>query len=708
MAPTPASNVNNVTRTVLGTCHHDCPDSCGWVVTVQGERAVKLRGNPDHPYSRGELCPKVNRFIDRVYSPERLLHPLQRVGPKGEGHFAPISWDEALERIAREWTERIARHGGETLLGYFSAGTQGLIQMSSLDRRLFAALGASQMDNTICGSTAHQGVRLTNGTGLGIDPMDIVHSRFIILWGTNTRLTNRHLWPFISEARAAGARVVVIDPLRTITAEAADWFVQPLPGTDAALALAMMHVIVAEDLVDHEWVAAHTTGYDELRERVAAWTPQRAAECCGVAAEEIVALATAYATSRPALIRTMIGAEHHEYGGELFRAMACLPALVGAWRDVGGGFIRSSGTWTEEALIDLPLPAELRWDTRHINMGRLGRALTDPSLTPPITALHVWCANPALTAPSAELTRQGLAREDLFTVVHEQFLTDTARYADIVLPATTQLEHLDVVPAWGHLYLGWNEPAIAPQGEARSTTEMFRNIATALGRHEPWLHESDEALIAQRLDLAHPRLAGITPASLRQHGFQRLSVPSPLQPFAQGGFGVGGPSGGGFGDGGRDGKVAFASPAAAAHGFDLLPDYRPAAEGPQGDAALLARYPLQLLTPKTHPGFLNTSYSTLPRHAPDGGPFVELDPADAAARGIEDGTAVVVHNDRASLTLTARFSGRVRPGVVAIPFGWWQRQHGDGRTANALTNDTEADIGGGVAFSDTLVQVRPA
>ncbi len=685
------------TRQVLGTCHHDCPDSCGWVVTVEGERAVRLRGNPDHPYSRGELCPKVNRLLDRVYSPDRVLTPLERIGAKGEGRFRPISWDDALARIAGEWTERIARHGGETLLGYFDAGTQGLIQMTSLDRRLFAVLGASQHDATICGSTARHGVTLANGTGLGADPMDIVHSRFIVLWGTNTRLTNRHLWPFIEQARAAGATVVVVDPLRTITADAADWFIQPLPGTDTALMLAMMHVLIAEDLVDRPWVDAHTLGYDELAERVAGWSPARASATCGVSAEEIERFARAYGTSRPSMIRTLIGAEHHEHGGELFRTMAVLPALVGAWRDRGGGLIRSSGTWTEQALIDIDLPTEAgRWETRHLNMAQLGRVLTDPDLAPPVTALYVWNANPAVTAPAAESTRRGLASDDLFTVVHEQFLTDTARYADLVLPATTQLEHLDVVPAWGHLYLGWNEPAIAPVGEARSNTEVFRNLAAALGRTEAWLYDSDEELIAQRLDLGHERMQGITPDSLRAAGFQRLAVAEPLLPYAEGNFPT--PSG----------RVEFVSAAAVAAGLEPLPNYRPAREGPGGDAELLRRYPLQLLTPKTHPGFLNSSYSAAPRHAPDGGPFVELDPADAAARGIEEGRLVVVHNDRAALQLVARFSGRVRQGVVAIPFGWWQQQHPDGRTANALTNDELADIGGGVAFSDTLVEVRPA
>ncbi len=682
-------------RTVQGTCHHDCPDSCGWIVTVQGERAVKLRGNPEHPFSRGELCPKVNRLLDRVYHSDRLLHPLRRCGPKGSGQFDRISWDDALAEIASQWTARIDRHGGETLLGYFDAGTQGLIQQSSIDRRLFGLLGASRLDATICGATARTGVELTNGTGLGPDPLDVLHSKLVLLWGTNTRLTNRHYWPFVEAARAAGATIVVVDPLRTITAEAADWFIQPLPGTDVALILAMIHVLVRDGLIDQQWVTDHTVGYDELAERAGAWPPERAAPICGVDALEIERLARAYGSTRPALIRTLIGAEPHEHGAELLRTLACLPALVGAWRDPGGGLIRSSGTWTEQALRPIDLPPEAgSWETRRLNTARIGEVLTDPSLDPPITALYVWNVNPLVTRPRAELIRRGLERDDLFTVVHEQFLTDTARYADLVLPATTQIEHLDVVPAWGHLYLGWNEPAIAPQGECRSNTEVFRNLAAALGRTEPWLYDCDEALIAQSLDQTHPRLRGITPASLRAQGAQRLDVASPLVPFADGGFPT--PSG----------KVELHAPRLTALGVDPLPDYRPAIEGPHGDAALLRRFPLQLLTPKTHPGFLNSFYSPLPRHAPAGGPFVELDPLDAAARGIADGDEVEVSNDRATLTLPARIGGRVRPGVVAIPFGWWQGQHVDGRTANALTSDRACDAGGGTAFSDTLVQVR--
>ena len=488
--------------TIHGTCHHDCPDSCGWTVTVEDGVAVKLRGRVDHPYSAGELCPKVNRFLDRVYSPDRILQPLRRIGPKGTGEFAPITWDEALAEIADRLHAVIDARGPEAILPYSDAGNQSLLSMMGMDGRFFHALGASRVVRAICGPTVGHGMRMTNGSGLGLDPLELRHSKLILIWGSNTRLTNRHLWPTIEAARADGAKVVVIDPIRTLTAEAADEFVQPLPGTDIALMLAMMHVLVRDDLVDRAWVDAHTVGYPELVDHVADWTPARAAAICGLDEPVIERLAHDWGTIRPAAIRTLIGAEHHENGAMFHRTLAVLPALVGAWQDRGGGLARSVGSY-HDALIDegaisgldlLPGPLP-----RAINMSRLGEALTDPTMDPPVDALVVWNCNPLATTPNTELIRAGMARDDLFTVVHEQFLTDTARYADIVLPATTQLETTDVVPAWGHLWMGWNEAAIAPLGEACSNTELFRRLARAMGMHDPALHASDEALLEQAL-----------------------------------------------------------------------------------------------------------------------------------------------------------------------------------------------------------------
>lgn len=682
--------MGTATTVINGTCHHDCPDSCGWQVTVTDGTAVKLRGNPEHPYSRGELCPKVNRFLDRVYSPDRILTPLRRTGAKGDGTFAPTTWDDALATIAERLHGVIDGHGAEAVLPYSSAGNQSLLSVTGMDGRFFHHLGASRLVRALCGPTVGAGLRMTYGTGQSLDPLELRHSKLIILWGTNTRLTNRHLWPTIEEARADGARVIVIDPLRTITADAADEFIQPRPGTDVALMLAIVHVLIRDGLTDDEWVTAHTLGFDELAEHVGEWTPARAGATCGVPAEIIERLAADYGTVRPAAIRALIGAEHHTNGAMFYRTLGVLPALVGAWRDRGGGLSRSVGTYQdavldEEALTrpDLLAGREPRW----LNMSRLADVLTDDTLDPPVKALIVWNANPVVSVPNADGIRRGLARDDLFTVVHEQFLTDTARYADIVLPATTQLESTDVVQAWGHLWLGWNEAAIAPRGEACSNTELFRRLALAMGCTEPCLFDDDETLLRQAL-------GGVDLAALRADGWTRVPYPADGRPHATGSFPT--PSG----------RVELVSEQLRAIGQPALPTFVPAPESPAGDAALAARYPLQLMTPKHHARFLNSSYSMLPKHGPaEGAPFVELDAVDAAARQLADGDLAEVFNDRSSVVLPVRVTQRVREGVVAIPYGWWASQHPDGRAVNALTNDALTDWGGGVAFFDTLVEV---
>ncbi len=655
---------------------------------------MKMRGRADHPFSQGELCPKVNRFLDRVYSPDRILHPLRRVGAKGEGTFERISWDDALGEIADRLHAVIAEHGAEAVLPFSDAGNQSLLSVVGLDGRFFHHLGASRLTRAICGPTVGHGVRMTNGSGLGLDPLELRHSRLILVWGTNTKLTNRHLWPTIEAARAAGAKVVVIDPIRTITADAADEFIQPLPGTDIALMLAMMHVLVRDGLVDAVWVAAHTVGFDALAAHVADWTPARAGTICGLDPGVVERLARDFGTIRPAAIRTLIGAEHHENGAMFYRTLAVLPALVGAWADRGGGLSRSVGSY-QDAVIDeaaLERPDLLSGRSpRTINMSRLGEALTDPSLDPPVAAMIVWNSNPLVVVPNAELTRRGLARDDLFTVVHEQFLTDTARYADVVLPATTQIEATDVVPAWGHLWLGWNEAAIEPVGESCSNTELFRRLAGAMGLTEPALFDDDETLLVQALG------AKVDLDELRRVGWLRVPYPADGRPWGAGVFPT------------ASGKVELVSETLAAMGQPALPTFVPPREGPYGDADLAARYPLQLLTPKHHSRFLNSSYSPLPKHGPaEGAPFVELDAGDAEWRGLADGDRARVWNDRASLELPVRISARLRPGVVAVPFGWWGTQHADGRSANALTNDTLTEWGGGVAYSDTLVEVAPA
>ena len=677
------------TRTVNGICHHDCPDSCGWTVTVEGSVAVKLRGNPDHPYSYGELCPKVNRFLDRVYSPDRVLHPLRRTGPKGSGRFEQITWDEALAEIGSRLNAIVAEHGGEAVMPFSDAGNQSILATQGISTRFFHHIGATRLLRNICGPTVGAGVSMTNGTGLCADPLDLEHSKLILLWATNTRLTNRHLWPVIERARANGAKVVVIDPIRTLTAEEADQFVQPLPGTDIAMMLAMMHVIIRDDLVDHDWVAAHTIGVDELAAQVADWTPARAAAECGVDADVIESLAHEYATTRPAAIRSLIGAEHHENGAMFYRTVACLPALTGSWRERGGGLMRSVGAWQDQHVDDAMLgrPDLLAGRApRTLNMSRLGEILLDEQ--PPVMAMIVWNSNPLVIVPNAERAREGMARDDLFTVVHEQFLTDTAKYADIVLPATTHIEAIDVTTAWGHLWMGWNEAAIDPVGEAVSNTECFRRIARAMGLTEPSLYDDD-------LTILRDCLPTFDLDAMRRDGWVKVPYPDDGRPWANGGFPT--PSG----------KVEFASERLERMGQPRLPTFVPPREGPRGPAA--ARYPLQLMTPKHHTRFLNSGYSHLPKHGPaEGGPFVELDAADAAARGLAEGDCARVFNDRASLELPVRITQRLRPGLASIPWGWWRDHHPDGKVANSLTNDTLTEWGGGVAYSDTLVQIERA
>lgn len=653
-----------------------------------------MRGNADHPYSRGELCPKVNRFLDRVYSPDRILHPLIRVGAKGSRQFRQASWDEALAFTAERVHDVIDHWGGEAVLPWGDAGTQGLIQMNSLDRRFFARIGSSRQVDSLCGATASAGTALTLGSPLGADPMDIRHAKHILLWGTNTRLTNRHLWPFIEEARAAGARVVVIDPVRTLTAQAADHFIQPLPGTDVAMMLAMMHVLIRDEMIDADYVREYTEGYDELAHHVQPWTPSRAGSVCGIDPAEIERLAHDYGTIRPSFIRTLIGAEHREHGAMFFRTLSCLPLLTGSWRERGGGYARSVGSYNaidiDDSVFDVP-SLEGGRSRRGLSMNRLGVNLTDSTLSPPVAALFVYNGNPLVTAPNAELIRLGLERDDLFTVVSEQFMTDTAAYADVVFPACTQIEQEDVVPAWGHLYMGWNHKAIEPLGESVPNTELWRRLSRAMGFTEPELFATDEELLSAAL-------SRIDIEDLRTRGYRRLSVSEELLPYANGGFST--PSG----------RARLSNPDLSAVGLPVLPDFTVAGESSGGSSGLSDRFPLSLMSPKNHLRFLNASYSHLEHHAvAEGVIFCEIHEEDARARQIADGDLVEVHNDRASVSAKARVTSgdecRVRPGVVIVPFGWVEGRTFDRRTVNALTNDTPADWGGGVAFFDTLVEV---
>ena len=677
-------------------CPHDCPDTCVMTVDVEGGRAVALGGDPDHRFTKGFLCAKVNRYLERVYSPQRLLHPLRRVGKKGEGRFERVSWDEALAAIASRLRAIADEHGPQAILPYSYAGNMGLLGYGSMDRRFFHALGASLLDRTICASAGAAGYKASVGRSIGLDPEAIVHARLILAWGANIVSSNVHLWPFVEEARRRGARLVTIDPYRSRTAEMSDRHLAPLPGTDAALALGMMHVLFRESLEDRDYLERHSVGAAELRARALEWTPQRVAAVTGLAAGEIEWLAREYGRTRPTAIRVNYGLNRHAGGGMAVRTIACLPAVTGAWRDLGGGVLLStSGAFpVDEAALQRPdlIPA----GTRTLNMSQLGRILTDATLTPPVKALFVYNSNPAAVAPEQEQVRAGLAREDLFTVVHELFQTDTADFADFVLPATTTLEHFDLHKAYGHLYLSLSRPAIAPLGEALANTELFRRLAARMGLDHPCLRESDEQMARQALDWAHPNLRGISYERLEREGSLRLAVPDPHVPFAEGGFPT--PSG----------KCELRSERLAAEGREPLADYVPPREGPTSSPERARRYPLAFISPPAH-HFLNSTFSAQPVFVRrEGEPSVTLHPEDARARGIADGDDVRVFNDRGAFLARARVSDAARPSLVVGLSIWWAKMCPGGRNANAVTSQELTDMGAGATFYDVLVEVERA
>jgi len=680
------------TLEVLGTCHHDCPDSCGWIATSVDGVLTSVKGNPAHPFSQGELCPKVNKFVSRVMSDERLLHPLIRTGPKGSGEYRQATWDEALQMVVDSFTRVGNDHGGEAILPWWSAGTQGLIQNAGTSHGLFAKMGASRQTGTVCGLASALGMTSVYGAGLGTDPMQAEHSDHIILWGTNTRLTNRHLWPTIEAAQKRGAKVTVVDPIRTITADKADQLIQPLPGTDVALLLAIIHVLIADDLIDHEYVRAHAVGYDELASHVRTNTPDWAAPLTGLSADTIAALARDIGTTKATMLRALIGAEHHHSGGTIYRLLSMIPVLTGSHQVQGGGFARSVGAWSEVSDVDSGAVACLAGQLVHDEAARrsfaqprLGHTLTE--LDDPIRALFIWNGNPVLTMPDAAAIRRGLERSDLFTVVSEQFMTDTARYADVVLPAAMETEQLDVVPAWGHLWLGWNEPATEPLGEAVSNTELFRRLAASFGFDDPQLHLSDREQIqmgvGDHIDLGE----------LRRSGFVRITnYPEGHLPYANGGFAT------------ATGKAELATDSIDLPGLTRLPEWVPVAEG----AGSSADFPLSLQTPKKATRFLNTSYSDLSHHADrETRPHIELDEADAAPRGLKAGDMARVFNHRGSLELPVAISDRLRPGVACVPWGHVEAAYGDTiGSVNDLTNAADTDLSGGSSYGDTMVQVE--
>ena len=698
-AAAPAMNPTSETRpgasrhVVRGACPHDCPDTCALLTTVEDGRAIEVRGNPDHPPTQGVLCTKVARYLERTYSDQRLLHPMKRVGRKGDGRFVRISWEEALDTIAARFTALAqSAEGPQTILPYSYAGTMGLVQSASMDRRFFHRLGASLLERTICASAGSEGWRATIGASIGTGVEQFENSKLIIIWGSNPIVSNLHFWTRAQEAKRRGARLIAIDPYRSATAERCHQHIALLPGTDAALALGMMNVLIAEKLVDTDYIARYTLGFEALAERAGEFPPERAARLCGISRDEIVDLARAYGTTRPAAIRLNYGLQRHAGGGHAVRAIACLPALVGAWRDpAGGALLSSSGTFAVNTAA-LERPDLIQGSPRSINMNSIGNALLQAE--PPIRAIYVYNSNPVAVAPDSAKVAAGFAREDLFCVVHEVFQTDTADFADILLPATTQLEHLDTHKAYGHTYALANLPAIAPLGEARPNTAVFRELARRMGFAEPCFADTDEELAQTAWRFDGARAGTISWATLRDSGWERAPSATSAAPFAEGGFPT--PSG----------RCEFHSATLAGRGFDPLPNYVPPRESVASDPELARRYPLACISPPAR-NFLNTSFANLPRFvAEEGTPRVAVHPADATARRIVDRDWVRVFNDRGAFFARAEVSERARVGVVVATSIWWKKLAPGGENVNAVTSQALADFGGGATFYDCLVEIE--
>ena len=704
---------------VLSVCPHDCPDTCSILSHVKGGKLVRVEGNPQHPVTRGFLCPKVRRYPERVYSPDRVLYPMERVGPRGSDRFQRISWEEAVETITSRWKAIIAREGARAILPYYGSGTLGMVHGKLAGKRFFNRLGTLQLDRTICTKAGRIGYLYTMGTSEGADPRGIPHSKLVIAWGTNTFSTNVHQLPFLREARNKGALYVVVNPFKVKGAEVADLFLQPRPGSDAALALGMMHVIIKEGLLDRDFVSHFTSGFEELQRRVEEYPPERVEKLTDVEANDIKKFARLYASSKPSFIYVGSGCQHHTNGGMTLRTLSCLPALAGTWRRPGGGIFFPTSTifpvdWDQlegESLRPNP-PASF-------NMNSLGEVLINGN--PHISSLYVFNANPMAVLFNQNRLSAGLLRKDLFTVVHELFFTDTAHYADIILPATTQFEQVDLHASYYHLSLQLNQQALSPLGECKSNLETFNLLARAMGLGEPCFKQDSWDVIEEMLDVKHPALEGITMERLLREGHAPLNLDVPYVPFKEGGFST--PSG----------KIEFYSRKMEAEGLDPLPAYVPLKEGRETTPGLYEKYPLYFLTPSAH-SFLNSNFANDPwihgrasalggqraptiirrgspgslTPGPERRPTVIINPKEAVSRGIKEGDLVRVFNDRGSCLLWASVEDRVRPGVVVSLGQWWSRHCPGGKNANHTTPDFLADMGGGSAFNTNLVQVEKA
>jgi anaerobic selenocysteine-containing dehydrogenase len=702
------------TRVVKGACPQDCPDTCAFLYHVEDGRLVEVTGDPDHPMTRGGLCVKLKDFAEHHYNPDRLLYPMRRTGPKGSGEFQRISWDEALAEIRDRWTDIIARYGAQSIMPHAYLGHQGTLNGLTCGDAFFNRLGSSVAEKTYCESGSSTAWIMTVGPSGGLDVESLAYAKYIIVWAMNMINTNLHAWPFILKAQKNGAKIIVIDPVRTRTAKQADWHIRIRPGTDAALALGMMNVIIAEDLLDQDYVEKYTLGFDELKARAAEYPPERVAEITGVPAEDIRTLAREYATTQPSAIRQGVALERTRGGGQAIRAITCLPALVGAWRHVGGGAVEMP-IWEFPFKFDrICRPDWIKPGTRVVNELDLGAALNgEMNLDPPIKSLFVYNSNPVSQAPAQNKIIAGLMREDLFTVVSELFVTDTARYADLLLPATMQAEQYDLMVTWGHLYMMLNQPAIPAAGECVPNVEMFRRLAKTMGFDDPYWDMTEDEMLQEFYDWDSPQLQGITLERLKQQGFMRLNVgdPDKRAPHANGNFKT--PSG----------KCEFKAAAAEGGNFvvpvwrsmyeamqpaepvDPVPDYIPPFETPQSNPELAKRYPLNIVSPKPH-AFLNTQYGNeaLQRRR-QGEQTILINPKDAAARSILNGTYVRVFNDRGSIEARAELTEDVMPGLVLANVGYWPSLNRGGTSVNAVSADRHCSLGQAGTYSDNLVEV---
>jgi len=710
-------------RVVHAACPHDCPDACGVLITIEDGRATRIQGDPEHPVTRGFLCAKVAKYLDRVYSPDRVLYPMKRVKRKGpaESAFERISWDEALDEIANRLLRTIADHGCESVLPYSYGGTLGALNGASMDRRFFHRLGASQLERSICSTAGEEGLKSVVGIKLGTEPEQFAHSRYIIAWGSNIHGNNVHLWPFIEEARRKGAKLVVIDPYRTRTAKLADWYLPINPGADAALALGLMHVIIQENLFDADYVSRYTVGFEDLKTRAEQYPPEKVAHWTGVAADDIRKLAREYATERPSVIRVNYGIQRSERGGTSMRAVTMLPCLIGSWKELGGGLQMSlSGSFgLNKDALEMPelMQKALGRPARTINMVQLGSVLNSTTMVPPVHALFVYNSNPAAVCPNHNDVVRGLMRPDLFTVVHEQFFTDTTDYADIVLPATTFFEHKDLQPAYGHYYLQVSNQAMEPVGESRSNVDLFRALAQRMGLEDACFLETVDSMIDRALGSPNPRLKGITRNRLEQEHRIRLNFEGPKNPvgtdafvrpaeqisaestapylpFAQGNFPT--PSG----------KAEFYSETLKRQGLDPVVAFTPPEESRHGSRSKAAGFPLELLARKPD-NHLNSSFANLPsvRQMEPWIGDLEMHPTDAKARGVCDGDRVRAFNSRGEIILHARVDGAVQPGVVAARLDWARFSPG-GRNINVLTSEKLTDLGNAATFYSVCVEVE--